>query len=142
MIAVRIGPDFKQYVVGAPAYFKKYGEPKTPHDLTGHRCVGLRLPTSGGVWSWPFEKDGHGLKVRPGAQRAFNTMTLQLDPALAGLGLGYLPDHVVKEHLAAGRLVRVLADWSAPMSGYRLYYPGRRQPTPAFSLLVTALSLR
>jgi DNA-binding transcriptional LysR family regulator len=142
MIAVRIGPDFKQCVVGAPAYFKRYGKPKTPHDLNGHRCIALRLPTSGGVWSWPFEKDGRELKVRPGAQLAFNTMTLQLDSALAGLGLGYLPEDVVKDHLEAGRLVRVLADWSAPMSGYHLYYPSRRQPTPAFSLLVKVLGLQ
>jgi DNA-binding transcriptional LysR family regulator len=141
MIAVRIGPDFKQCVVGAPTYFKKYGKPSTPHELTGHRCIGLRLPTSGGVWSWPFVKD-HELKVRPGAQLAFNTMTLQLDSALAGLGLGYMPEDVVKEHLAAGRLVQVLADWSMPMSGYHLYYPSRRQPTPAFSLLLAALGYR
>lgn len=140
MIALRIGPDFEQYVVGAPAYFKKYGTPKTPHDLTSHRCIGLRLPTSGGIWSWPFEKDGRELKVRPSAQLAFNTVTLQLDSALAGLGLGYMPEDIVMEHLTAGRLVRVLADWSAPMSGYHLYYPSRRQPTPAFSLLVAALS--
>jgi DNA-binding transcriptional LysR family regulator len=142
MIAVRIGPDFKQVVVGAPSYFKRYGMPGTPHDLTAHRCIALRLPTSGGVWSWPFEKEGRELKVRPSGQLAFNTMTLQLDSALAGLGLGYLPEDVVKDHLAAGRLVRVLADWSAPMSGYHLYYPSRRQPTPAFSLLVAALSWR
>jgi DNA-binding transcriptional LysR family regulator len=142
MIALRVGPDFKQCVVGAPSYFKQYGKPKTPHELTGHRCIGLRLPTSGGVWSWPFQKNGHYLKVRPGAQLAFNTMTLQLDSALAGLGLGYMPEDVVTEHMAAGRLVRVLAEWSAPMSGYHLYYPSRRQPTPAFSLLLAALSQR
>lgn len=142
MIAVRIGPDFKQCVVGTPAYFRRYGKPRTPHDLTRHRCIALRLPTSGGVWSWPFEKDGRELKVRPGAQLGFNTITLQLDSALAGLGLGYLPEDVVKPHIAAGRLQAVLADWSAPMSGYHLYYPSRRQPTAAFSLLVAALSLR
>lgn len=142
MIALRIGPDFDQCVVGAPAYFKKYGTPTTPHDLTSHRCIGLRLPTSGGIWSWPFEKEGRELKVRPSAQLAFNTVTLQLDSALAGLGLGYMPEDIVTEHLTAGRLVRVLTDWSAPMSGYHLYYPSRRQPTPAFSLLVAALSLK
>jgi len=142
MIAVRIGPDFKQCVVGAPAYFKRYGKPKTPHELTSHRCIALRLPTSGGTWSWPFTKGGHDLKVRPGGELAFNTVTLQLDGALAGLGLGYMPEDVVEEHVAAGRLVRVLADWSAPMSGYHLYYPSRRQPTSAFSLLVAALALR
>lgn len=142
MIAVRIGPDFRQCVVGAPAYFKRYPKPVTPHDLSAHRCIALRLPTSGGVWTWPFEKNGHELKVRPGKQLAFNTMTLQLDSALAGLGLGYLPEDVIAEHLAAGRLVRVLADWSAPMSGYHLYYPSRRQPTAAFSLLVSTLRLQ
>lgn len=142
MIAVRIGPDFTQCVVGAPAYFARHGMPATPHELTAHLCVGLRLPTSGGVWSWPFVKDGRELRVRPGGPLAFNTMTLQLDSALAGLGLGYLPEDVVSGHIAAGRLVRVLADWSASMSGYHLYYPSRRQPTAAFSLLVEALKFR
>jgi DNA-binding transcriptional LysR family regulator len=139
MIAVRIGPDFKQFVVGAPSYFASRGKPKTPHDLTAHHCIALRLPTSGGVWAWPFVKDGRELKVRPGGQLSFNTISLQLDSALAGLGLGYLPEDVVSEHLASGRLVRVLADWSTPMAGYHLYYPSRRQPTSAFSLLVEAL---
>ena len=142
MIAVRIGPDFRQCVVGAPSYFKRYGKPKTPHELSGHRCIALRLPTSGGTWSWPFTKDGQELKVRAGGELVFNTATLQLESALAGLGLGYLPEDVVKEHVAAGRLVRVLADWSAPMSGYHLYYPSRRQPTAAFSLLVATLAFR
>ncbi|WBS01957.1 LysR family transcriptional regulator [Pseudoduganella sp. SL102] len=142
MIAVRIGPDFDQCVVGAPAYFARHGMPATPHDLTGHRCIALRLPTSGGVWSWPFVKDGHELRVRPGGQLSFNTITLQLDSALAGLGLAYLPEDVVSEHLAAGRLVRVLAEWSSSLSGYHLYYPSRRQPTAAFSLVVEALKYR
>ena len=142
MIAVRIGPDFKQIVVGAPSYFKKRGKPKTPHDLTDHHCIALRLPTSGGLWSWPFVKNGRELKVRPQGQLAFNTIALHLDAALAGLGLTYLPEDVVKHHLAKGQLGRVLADWSAPMSGYHLYYPSRRQQTPAFSLLVNALRYR
>lgn len=142
MIAVRIGPDFAQCVVGAPSYFARRGKPETPHDLASHCCIGLRLPTSGGIWSWPFVKGGRELKVRSGAQVLVNTMALQLDSALAGLGLGYLPDDVVSEHLAAGRLVRVMADWSTPMSGYHLYYPSRRQHTPAFSLLLEALSFQ
>jgi len=139
MIALRIGPDFAQYVVGAPSYFARRKKPETPHDLAGHCCIGLRLPTSGGIWAWPFVKNGHELKVRSGAQFSVNTMALQLDSTLAGLGLGYLPDDVVNDHLASGRLVRVLADWSTPMSGYHLYYPSRRQHTPAFALLIEAL---
>lgn len=142
MIAVRIGPDFEQCVVGAPSYFARHGTPETPYDLTDHRCISLRLPTSGGVWSWPFTKDGHEFSVRPGAQLSFNTITLQIDAALAGLGLGNLPEDVVSGHIAAGRLVRVLADWSTSRSGYHLYYPNRRQPTAAFSLLVEALKFR
>jgi DNA-binding transcriptional LysR family regulator len=139
MIAVRIGPDFEHCVVGAPAYFDRYGKPRTPQDLTVHRCIALRLPTSGGVWSWPFEKDGRELKVRPNGALSFNTIALQHDGARAGLGLGYLPEDVVKGDLASGKLVRVLAGWSVRMSGYHLYYPSRRQPAAAFSLLVEAL---
>jgi DNA-binding transcriptional LysR family regulator len=142
MIAVRIGPDFDQIVVGAPSYFRKRSKPKTPHDLTRHNCIALRLPTSGGLWSWPFVKNGRELKVRPEGQLAFNTIALHLDTALAGLGLAYLPEDVVKDYLAKGRLVRVLANWSVRMSGYHLYYPSRRQQTPAFTLLVDELRYR
>ncbi len=142
MIAVRIGPDFGMAVVGSPAYFETHLLPLTPHDLTGHICIGLRLPTSGGLWSWPFAKGGRELKVRPQGQVTFNTISLALDMALAAVGLAYLPEDVVGEHIASGRLIRVLADWSPPASGYHLYYPSRRQPTPAFSLVVDAVRYR
>ncbi len=142
MIAVRIGPDFRQTVVGAPSYFKTRQPPETPHDLTGHACINLRLPTSGGLWQWPFVKDGHELKVRAEGQLVFNTITQMLNMALAGLGLAYLPEDVVQTHLAEGRLVQVLADWCPLFSGYHLYYPSRRQPLPAFSLLVDTLRIR
>lgn len=142
MIAVRIGADFKQIVVGAPSYFKTHAKPNTPHDLTTHLCIALRLPTSGGFWSWPFVKKGHELKVRPEGRLAFNTIHLALDTALSGLGLAYLPEDLVRGHIAKGRLVSVLSDWSTPMSGYHLYYPSRRQQTPAFSLLVETLRYR
>jgi DNA-binding transcriptional LysR family regulator len=141
MIALRIGPDFQQVLVGAPSYFAKRSRPKTPHDLTAHACINLRLPTSGGLWSWPFAKDGRELKVRAEGPLAFNAISLILNTALSGLGLAYLPDDVVREHVAAGRLVRVLADWSPVMMGYHLYYPNR-QLSPAFALLVEALRYR
>ncbi|WP_244832474.1 LysR family transcriptional regulator [Caballeronia sp. TF1N1] len=139
MVAMRIGPDFEQWVVGAPAYLERYGTPLTPNDLREHRCISLRLPTSGGVWSWPFVKNGHEIKVRPGSELSFNTITLQLDSAVAGLGLAYLPEDVVSDDIATGKLVRVLADWSMRMSGYHLYYPSRRQPSPAFTVFANAL---
>ena len=141
MIALRIGPDFHQALVGAPSYFARRKRPVTPHDLTAHACINLRLPTSGGLWSWPFVKGGRDLKVRAEGPLAFNAIPLILSAALAGLGLAYLPEDVVQQHVTTGRLVRVLADWSPLMTGYHLYYPNR-QPSPAFALLVEALRYR
>jgi DNA-binding transcriptional LysR family regulator len=141
MIALRIGPDFQQVLVGAPSYFAQRSQPRTPHELTAHSCINLRLPTSGGLWSWPFAKDGRELKVRAEGPLAFNAISLILKTTLSGLGLAYLPDDVVRQDVAAGRLVRVLADWSPVMTGYHLYYPNR-QPSAAFALLVDALRYR
>ena len=142
MIAVRIGPDMRFAVVGAPSYFASRPRPKTPQDLTAHNCINLRLPTYGGLYAWEFEKRGHELKVRVEGQLVFNNIALRLNAVLAGLGLAYLPEDQVQTHLAEGRLVRVLDDWCPPFSGYHLYYPSRRQPTPAFALLVDALRYR
>jgi DNA-binding transcriptional LysR family regulator len=142
MIAVRIGPDFRNAVVGAPSYFERRPRPRRPHDLTDHDCINLRLPTSGGLWTWPFAKGGRDLRVRTEGQLVFNTVSLMAKMAVAGLGLAYLPEDVVKNHVAEGRLVRVLTDWSAPASGYHLSSPSRRPATPAFALLVDALRYR
>jgi DNA-binding transcriptional LysR family regulator len=142
MIAVRIGPDFSMAVVGAQSYFEGRRTPKTPQDLTHHNCINIRLPTYGGVYAWEFEKEGRELNVRVEGQLVFNNIALRLNAALAGLGLAYLPDDQVQKHLADGRLVRVLEDWCPPFSGYHLYYPSRRQHTPAFALLVDALRYR
>jgi DNA-binding transcriptional LysR family regulator len=142
MIAVRIGPDMRSAVVGAPAYFAKRTRPKTPQDLTAHACINLRLPTHGGLYAWEFTKAGRELRVRVEGQLVFNATAPMLDAALAGFGLAYLPEDDVKQHIAEGRLVRVLADWCPPYPGYHLYYPSRRQTTPAFALLVNALRYR
>jgi DNA-binding transcriptional LysR family regulator len=142
MIAVRIGPDLRMAVVGAPAYFERRPPPLTPHDLTDHACINLRFPTLGGLYAWQFQKDGRELQVRVGGQLIFNETRLILKAACAGLGLAFvLADHV-REPLADGRLVQVLDDWCPPFSGYHLYYPSRRQPAPAFALLVEALKFR
>jgi len=142
MIAVRIGPDFRMAVVGAPSYFASRPKPKVPQDLTAHTCINIRLPTYGGIYAWEFEKRGRALKVRVEGQLVFNNIALRVNAALSGLGLAYLPEGQVQEHLAGGRLVRVLADWCPAFSGYHLYYPSRRQPAPAFALLVDALRYR
>ena len=140
-IAVRIGPDVR-FAVGAKSYFAKRPAPKTPQDLIGHNCINLRLPTYGGLYAWEFEKGGRELRVRVEGQLVFSSVFQALDAALAGLGLGYVPEDLAEAHLAKGRLERALEDWSAPWSGYHLYYPHRRQSSPAFALIVDALRYR
>jgi DNA-binding transcriptional LysR family regulator len=142
MIAVRIGPDMRMAVVGAPSYFAKRSPPRTPQELIGHNCINLRLPTYGGLYAWEFEKGTREMRVRVEGQPVFNATAQMLNAALAGFGLAYVPEDLVQKHLAKGGLIRVLADWCPAFSGYHLYYPSRRQPTPAFALLVDALRYR
>lgn len=139
MIAVPIGPPMRFAVVGAPEYFSDRKPPKIPQDLTDHRCINMRLPTYGGLYAWEFEKGKRELHVHVDGPLALNSVTMRTEAALAGLGLAYLPEDQVIEHVKAGRLVRVLDDWLPPSPGYHLYYPSRRQPSPAFRLLVDAL---
>ena len=119
----------------------RLGEAEVLH-LTAHDCINLRLPTYGGLYAWEFDKRGRELKVRVEGQLVFNNIGLRLNAALAGVGLAYLPEDQVRTHIADRRLIRVLDDWCPPFSGCHLYYPSRRQPTPAFALLVDALRHR
>jgi DNA-binding transcriptional LysR family regulator len=135
MIALRIGPDMRMAVVGSPAYFARYAQPVIPSDLMAHNCITLRLPTYGGLYLWEFEKNGQELNVRVEGQLVFNNIAMRLEAALQGLGLAYMPEDLVQELVAQGRLIRVLEDWCEPFSGYHLYYPSRRQSSPAFTLL-------
>jgi DNA-binding transcriptional LysR family regulator len=142
MIAVRIGPDMRMAVVGAPFYFRMHPEPKTPQDLIGHNCINLRLPSHGGVYAWEFEKGGRELRVRVEGQFTFNATGQILNAALAGSGLAYVPESMAQRYLTKGRLKRVLEKWCLPYSGYHLYYPSRRQSSAAFALVVDALRYR
>jgi DNA-binding transcriptional LysR family regulator len=142
MIAVRIGPDMRMAVVGAPSYFRARPEPKKPQDLTEHNCINLRLPTHGNVYAWEFEKGNRELRVRVDGQLTFNATTQLLNAALSGCGLAYVPEGMVQTYIDKGRLKRVLADWCQPYSGYHLFYPSRRQSLAAFSLVVDALRYR
>ena len=142
MIAVRIGPDMRMAVIGAPSYFKAHPEPNRPQDLTGHNCINLRLPTHGNVYAWEFEKGSRELRVRVEGQLTFNGTAQLLNGALAGCGLAYVPEGLVMQHLEKGRLKRVLDDWCPPYSGYHLFYPSRRQSSAAFALVLQALRHR
>jgi DNA-binding transcriptional LysR family regulator len=142
MIAVRIAPDMRMAVVSAPSYFAERSSPKKPQDLTEHNCINLRLPIHGGLYAWEFERAGRELRVRVEGQLVLNATSQMLSAALAGVGLAYMPEQMVHAYIADGRLMRVLEDWCEPYSGYHLYYPSRRQSSPAFKLLVDALRYR
>ncbi len=139
MVAVRIGPDLRMAVVGAPSYFDGRSKPKRPQDLTGHICINLRQSTLGGLYAWEFEKDRREINVRVEGSLIFNDMRMVLHAALDGFGLAFVMEDQAQSAIEGGQLVRVLADWCPQFAGYHLYYPSRRQPTPAFSLLVEAL---
>jgi DNA-binding transcriptional LysR family regulator len=142
MIAVRIGPDMRMAVVGTPSYFARRPVPETPRDLVDHACINLRLPTYGGLYAWEFEKGNEEVSVRVDGQVVCNGTYQMLNAALAGMGLAYVPEDLATPHIEAGRLERVLGDWCPPFPGFHLYYPSRRQHSPAFALVVEALRYR
>jgi DNA-binding transcriptional LysR family regulator len=142
MIAVRIGPDLRMLVVGAPEYVAAHGVPETPRELTRHRCINIRQQSAGGLYAWEFEKAGQAMSVRVDGPFVFNDVGLTIKAALAGLGLAMVFEDQILAPVAEGRLVRVLEDWCPPFAGYHLYYPDRRHPSAAFSALLGALRYR
>lgn len=139
MIAVPIGPKLRMAAVASPDYFSRYPVPGSPYELTQHKCINQRMVRSGGLYIWDFDQDGGDLNVRVSGQLIFNTSEHIVDAALAGLGIAFLPEEEFETHIEDGRLVRVLEQWCKPFPGYYLYYPSRKQPSPAFSLVVEAL---
>jgi len=139
MIALRIGPDLRRVVVGCRAYLADHGIPVEPQDLTHHRRCNIRLPTSSGLYAWEFERDGRRVNVHVDGPFVLNDQHLLIDAALRGAGLAIVMEDMVTPFIADGRLVQVLKDWSPPFSGYHLYYPNRRHPSPAFAALLEEL---
>lgn len=142
MIAVRIGPQLRMMAVASPAYFARKPPPSTPHDLVDHECINLRLSTLGGLYAWEFEKDGREMRVRVEGSLAFSNGAMIMDAALDGFGIAYVTSDYAEQAIADGRLISVLQDWSPPFAGYHLYYPSRRQLSPAFAVVVQALRYR
>jgi DNA-binding transcriptional LysR family regulator len=142
MIAVRIGPEIRMAAVATPSYFEKHGKPKTPQDLAHHSCINMRFATLGNVYAWEFEKGSREVNVKVEGQLTVNDIAVIKQATLNGVGIGFMPDDIAQPHLESGQLVRVLADWTPPFPGYYLYYPSRRQQSPAFALLVEALRYR
>jgi len=139
MIAIPIGPPLRMAAAASPAYFATHPKPEQLRDLVNHNCINMRMQSAGGLYAWEFERDGQPLNVRVDGQLVLNTSTSMVDAALAGLGIAFLPEEEFAPHLEEGHLVRVLGDWCPPFPGYYLYYPSRRQPSHAFSLVLEAL---
>lgn len=139
MVAVRIGPDLRMIVVGAPGYFRDCPAPRTPYDLPQHPCINVRLPSAGGLYPWEFAKDGRKLNVRVDGSLIFNDMSMVLTAACEGFGLACVLEDQASDLIDQGKLVQVLEDWCPTFPGYHLYYPSRRQISSAFALLVDAL---
>ncbi|WP_312937294.1 LysR family transcriptional regulator [Stutzerimonas nitrititolerans] len=142
MIATRIGPDWRLVVVGAPEYLERNPLPETPYDLTRHACVNIRHRPSGAIYAWEFEKDGQDVTVKVEGQLVFNSMPHVINAAVDGIGLAYVTEDLARPYLADGRLEVILSDWCPYFSGFHLYYPNRRQASPAFSAFVEALRYR
>jgi DNA-binding transcriptional LysR family regulator len=142
MVAIKIGPDMEMAAVASPAYFDRSGKPRTPHDLSSHNCINLRFPTYGGLYAWEFERGGRPLNVRVQGQLTVNDIALARKAALAGQGIAYLPEEYVADALLCGELIRTLGDWCPPFPGYHLYYPSRRQQSPAMAALIEELRYR
>ncbi|WP_202304394.1 LysR family transcriptional regulator [Dryocola clanedunensis] len=139
MIAVRLGPDWRLCVVGSPAYFASRPIPADPRELTDHNCINIRHSINGGVYVWEFENKGRKVNVRVSGQLTANSNIPILNGALDGIGLAYIPDFMAQPYIEDGRLVEVLADWSPYFDGFHLYYPNRRNTTPAFAAFVEAV---
>ncbi len=142
MIAVRIGPDLRMVIVASPDYIRDAGKPKSPTDLSGFECIGLRFKTAGSIYAWELSKGGRDVNVRPHGRLVFDSTVDIIQAALDGFGLGFVMEDDVADHVRQGRLVHVLEEWCQPFGGYHLYYPSRRQPSAAFSLLVDRLRHR
>ncbi|MER9392395.1 MULTISPECIES: LysR family transcriptional regulator [unclassified Mesorhizobium] len=142
MIAVRIGPDWRLVAVASPDYFSRHPVPTAPQDLVDHDCINMRQATFGGLYAWEFARDGRDLRVRVEGQLTFNSSIPMIEAATSGFGIAYVPENLVSHHIVEGRLRLVLDDWSPPFAGYHLYYPSRRQLSPAMAVIIDALRHR
>ncbi len=142
MVAVRIGPDMQMAIAGSPEYLAKHGAPLTPDDLAGHRCINLRHQAKGGISVWDLEKDGRAVNVRVEGQLVVNDIAIVRQAAANGIGLCYLPKDYLQEKIDVGQLATVLEGWCPPFPGYHLYYPSRRQHSPALAAFIAAVRYR
>lgn len=142
MIAVKISQDWRQLIVAAPDYFQRFGKPKKPQDLLNHNCINVRYSATSGLYAWEFEKEDQKFSLKVKGQYIANSTVHQLDAALDGLGIACLPEYVADEYIRNGRLIAVLTEWCPWFEGYHIFYPHRRQDSPAFMAFLQVLRNR
>jgi DNA-binding transcriptional LysR family regulator len=135
MIAVSLGRPQRYAVVGAPGYVETHGKPQVPPDLLHHPCIRVRLP-NGSLYRWEFEKDGQTAQINVSGPITLDEASLARTAVLEGFGLGFFMERDVRADIEAGRLVRVLEDWTPAFGGLCLYYPGRRNPSAALKAFI------
>jgi DNA-binding transcriptional LysR family regulator len=141
MIAIRIGPDMRMAAVATPDYLARRGTPLVPQDLARHICINMRFE-NGNLYAWELQKGAREIRSKVDGQWIINSSALITRTVLAGHGIGFQLEDAVRPMIEDGRLVRLLEDWCPPFAGYHLYYPSRRQASPAFRLLVDMLQYR
>lgn len=139
VVAVPVTGPLRMAVIGAPSYLKEHGIPKTPRDLRNHRCINIRLAAAGKIYRWEFERGAEKIDVAVEGPLVFDDGGMVVEAVQAGVGLGYVLEDRAVELIKQGTLVRVLADWCPPFPGFHLYYPGRRQLSPALSAFIEAI---
>jgi DNA-binding transcriptional LysR family regulator len=139
VVAVPVSGPLRMAVIASPAYLKRHGVPKTPRDLRSHRCINLRLASAGTLYKWEFERGAEKMDIAVEGSLVFDAGGMVVDAALAGVGIGYVLEDRALDAFKSGALVRLLADWCPPFPGFYLYYPGRRQLSPALAAFIDAL---
>ena len=139
MVALRIGRDETSAVVGAPSYFAKRGKPKRPRDLQQHDCINYRRASLGELYRWEFTEHGKDFQIAVTGRLIVNDGDAAVGAALAGVGLANVLESIVREHIATGRLVRVLEAYCPPFPGLFLYYPSRKNLAPKLQALIEFL---
>lgn len=142
MIAVRIGPNWRLIAVGSPSYFESSPKPLIPDNLIQHQCINIRHRAAGIIYAWEFEHEGRAFSMKLDGQLVFNSTLHQLNAALDGMGIAYIPEHLAEPYITSGKLQAVLTDYSPYFEGFHLYYPNHRQSSPAFMAFVEAIRYR
>lgn len=138
MIAVRFGPDVRFAAVASPQYLLHHPAPQAPHDLKAHRCIRFRF-ASGTLFRWDLGHQGRTASINVDGPMTMDNLNLMTEAALAGIGIAWLPEYQVKDHLQSGRLVHVLPDWGPYYPGPCLYYPANRHPPMALRMFADAV---